>query len=492
MPGMRIVVASSAVMAALIAGPAAAGAAPAVVLTDPTPTEDISGLEDLTVHVDVTPVRVDYYVDGSRVAWDTTWCTWGEVWDTTGWPDGRHVIVATATDAAGEVGTSAPVTVVKGIVADSPAPGVRLTDPAQGEVLSGIEDFTVALTGEVVRVDYYVDGERAAWDSTCCTWGEKWDTSAWKDGEHTVLATATGPGGGVGTSAPVTVVVANGGDPEPEPTPVPDPSGDPVIAGAGDIASYNRESAATADLLDAIPGLASVFTTGDHAYPDGTDADYQQYYAPTWGRLKAETRPVPGNHDYHLTDAAGYFNYFGEAAGARGKGWYSYDVGGWHVIALNTSAGCTPVPCGPGSEQYAWLLEDLAANPKACTLAYWHHPLFTAGRHAPGVRAVRPLVQALYAAGAELVINGHDHNYQRYAPMDPDGQRDDLIGIREFVVGTGGSNEYAVAGPGGNLEASATDVSGVLALTLHPDGYDWRFVPVAGGTYTDAGSGSCH
>jgi hypothetical protein len=285
------------------------------------------------------------------------------------------------------------------------------------------------------------------------------------------------------------------GAPSPSPPPPSPPSDDPVIAGAGDIATSGNGDEATAELLDGMPDLTAVFTTGDNAYPDGTDANYASYYDPTWGRHKAITHPVPGNHEYHDADAPGYFDYFAAAAGTRAKGWYSYDIGAWHLIALNSSragATCTPVPCGPGSEQYEWLEADLAAHPNQCVLAYWHHPLFTRGNYDPGIAGVKPLWDLLYANGADVVLNGHDHNYQRFAPMDPDGGYDPLRGIREFVIGEGGNSEYTVQAPGGNLEASQNGAHGVLRLTLHPSSYDWEFVPVAGQTYRDAGTGSCH
>jgi len=281
--------------------------------------------------------------------------------------------------------------------------------------------------------------------------------------------------------------------PAPSPTPTPSP-GDPVIAGAGDIATSGSGDEATAKLLDGMSDLTAVFTTGDNAYPDRTDPNYAAYYEPTWGRHKAKTRPVPGNHDY-VTDAAGYVNYFGDAAGTRSKGWYSYDLGAWHLIALNSSrtgSACTPVPCGPGSEQYDWLKADLAAHPNRCVLAYWHHPLFTRGSHRPGIAGVKSFWELLYAGGADVILNGHDHNYQRFAPMNPAGEFEAIRGIREFVIGEGGNSEHTMQSPGGNLEASQSGTHGVLRLGLHPASYDWEFVPVAGRTYRDAGAASCH
>jgi hypothetical protein len=288
--------------------------------------------------------------------------------------------------------------------------------------------------------------------------------------------------------------------PTPTPTPTPTPGGvDPYIVGAGDIAASNGGSEATAKLLDAMPDAAAVFTTGDNAYQDGTDANYTSYYAPTWGRHKTKTFPVPGNHEYHTVGqpegAPGYFNYFGAAAGTPGKGWYSYDVGAWHLIALNSSratdTACTPVPCNAGSDQYEWLRNDLLTHPNKCVLAYWHHPIISRGLY-DGINGVKPMWDLLYDNGADVVLNGHDHNYQRFAPMNKSLVRDDLRGIREFVIGEGGNSEYAVQSPGGNLEASQSGAHGVLRLVLHPTSYDWEFVPVAGKTFTDAWSGTCH
>jgi hypothetical protein len=197
---------------------------------------------------------------------------------------------------------------------------------------------------------------------------------------------------------------------------------DPTVAVAGDVAASNGGSARTAAILAGL-GMDAVLMAGDGAYPDGSAADYATYYDPTWGPFKPITHPVPGNHDYHVPDAAGYFEYFGALAGEPGKGWYSFDLGAWHVIALNSSGGCSPVPCRVGSEQYPWLEADLAAHPNRCTLAYWHHPRWSMGRYGPGSESVAPLWKALYDAGADLVFSGHDHSYQRFMPLDEAGPR---------------------------------------------------------------------
>lgn len=262
-----------------------------------------------------------------------------------------------------------------------------------------------------------------------------------------------------------------------------------MLVGAGDIASCRSPGdEATADLLDDIGG--TVFTTGDHAYDSGTRAEFDECYRPGWGRHQERTRPAPGNHDYGTPGAAGYFDYFGAAAGERGEGYYSYDLGGWHIVVINSN--CWAVGgCDAASPQGRWLRADLAAN-ATCTLAYWHHPLFTSGAVQPDAREVRPIFEMLYQRGAEVVITGHNHQYERFAPQDPTGARDTAHGIRQFVVGTGGSSHYGFGEVEPNSEVRHADTYGVLMLTLHRGWYDWRFIPVAGETFTDSGTGTCH
>jgi hypothetical protein len=241
---------------------------------------------------------------------------------------------------------------------------------------------------------------------------------------------------------------------------------------------------ATALLLDSIAG--TVFTAGDNVYPNGTASQFATCYDPTWGRHRARTRPSPGNHDYNTSGAAPYYAYFGDAAGPAGRGYYSYDLGAWHIVSLNSNVAMTV-----GSAQEQWLRADLAASTARCTIAYWHHPRFSSGSHGSST-APLPLWQALYDAGADVVLVGHDHNYQRFAPQTPTGVRDDARGIREFVVGTGGRGLYQFTTPIANTEAFSTDTHGVLKLTLYADWYAWEFIPVAGGTFRDSGVVTCH
>ena len=285
-------------------------------------------------------------------------------------------------------------------------------------------------------------------------------------------ATVTATREGVSGSAAVTV------------TPPP-AAGGAVLVGAGDIADCGSTGdEATAALLDGIAG--TVFTTGDNAYSSGTPEQFAQCYEPGWGRHRARTRPAPGNHDYGTSGASGYYAYFGANAGEAGKGYYSFDLGEWHVISLNSN-----IDMSAGSAQEQWLRADLAATTRACVLAYWHHPRFSSGAHGSDT-GPQPLWQALYDFGAEVVLAGHDHNYERFAPQTPDGVRDDARGIREFVVGTGGVGFRSVSAPIANSESTTDATFGVLKLTLMSGGYAWEFVPVAGATYRDSGAGTCH
>jgi hypothetical protein len=285
-----------------------------------------------------------------------------------------------------------------------------------------------------------------------------------------------------------------------------DASAGVVIATAGDIACANCAQSATADLLDGLvktQGLAALLPLGDNAYASGSLEEMNNFYRPAWGRpeLLAITHPVPGNHEYAASAAAGYFDFFDGPgkptgiAGPRGLGYYSFDLAGWHLIALNTSDGCTPVSCAAGSPQHQWLVGDLAAHPARCTLAFWHHPRFQAGVTSGEETAAAPLWDALFDAGADVVLNGHEHGYQQLAPLDKSGAIDRAHGMRTFVVGTGGAEyDTGFGGPRVSaLEAKIVGVHGVLVLTLRPDGYDWRFLAVGNSApAASSGTSACH
>lgn len=299
---------------------------------------------------------------------------------------------------------------------------------------------------------------------------------------------------------------------------------DPTIAAAGDIACSPKEISqahgdrgqcgeiATSKLLVRLRPTA-VLTLGDDQYYCGSLDDFVDSYTPSWGRELAVTRPALGNHEYGTgcgrDSASAYFTYFGKRAGRMNQGWYSYNLGAWHLIALNSECsygkGAADFGgCGAGSPEYRWLATDLAYDRAACTLVYWHEPRFSSGEHGDDV-AMTALWNLLVAAHADVVLNGHAHVYERFAPAGASsratGPRDRIFqnptpdpdGIREFVVGTGGRNHGSFAHPPlqGEVVRNGTTF-GVLELHLHPDGYDWRFVPVPGGTFTDAGSASCH
>jgi hypothetical protein len=263
----------------------------------------------------------------------------------------------------------------------------------------------------------------------------------------------------------------------------------PVLVGAGDIASCSSNGdEATANLLDGIGGTVAVF--GDNVYESGTIAEYRNCYGPSWGRHKARTKPSAGNHEYYTAGASGYFEYFGTAAGDPEEGYYSYDLGSWHVVVLNSN--CADVGgCGAGSTQERWLRADLANNSSACTAAYFHHPRFSSSRIGNN-SAMMPFWEALYDAGAEVVLVGHAHHYERFAPQTPGGQADPAEGIRQFVVGTGGKSLNSFGTVKANSQVRLSNANGVIKLTLHPASYDWQFVTAPGGTVADSGSTNCH
>src|SRR3989449_10764715 len=265
-------------------------------------------------------------------------------------------------------------------------------------------------------------------------------------------------------------------------------SGPVTLVGAGNIATCTSTGDdATAALLDTIPG--TVFAAGDAAYDKGTLTQYNTCYHLSWGRHKARTLPAAGELDYKTANAAGYFGYFGAAAGDPKQGYYSYDLGAWHIVVLN-SGSSSLVPTTATSPQVQWLKADLAAHPAHCTLAYWHNPLFDS-KDAPN-NYIRPLWDALYAGGVDVVVNAHYAFYERFAPQTPAGVADPVLGIREFVVGTGGAEKTSLGTVQPNSEVRNSGTAGVLKLTLDDGSYAWEFVPVAGKTFRDSGTGSSH
>jgi hypothetical protein len=268
------------------------------------------------------------------------------------------------------------------------------------------------------------------------------------------------------------------------PTDTPTSNGDPVLVGAGDISSCSGSGdEATAKLIDGIAGV--VFTAGDNAYENGSTSEYSNCYNPTWGRFKDRTNPSPGNHEYNTSDATGYYGYFGTAAGDPTKGYYSYNLGSWHIVVLNSE-----ISTATGSTQEKWLRQDLVANPTTCTLAYWHEPRFSSGSTHGSSSAVQSLWQVLYDFHADVIVNGHEHNYERFAPQSPSGTAD-VNGLTEIVAGMGGRSHYGFGTILPNSLARNSDTYGVLKFTLHSNSYDWQFVPEAGKNYSDSGTAPC-
>ena len=371
---------------------------------------------------------------------------------------------ATITATAGGVSGTATVTVRSGAV---PVASVSVT-PNPASVQLGA---TVQLTATPRDASGNpLSGRQITWSTNApsvATVNGSGLVTGMGAGSATVTATSEGKSG---TSA-VTVTASGGSQ---------------VLLAAGDIASCSSSGdAATATLLGAQAG--TVATLGDNAYPDGTAADFANCYDPTWGRYKARTRPSPGNHDYHTSGASGYYNYFGTSAGPSGRGYYSFDLGTWHIVSLNSN-----VSMSAGSAQEQWLRADLAASTLPCTLAYWHHPRFSSGTTHGNFSAAQPIWQALYDFHADVALAGHEHNYERFAPQTPTGAADPTGGIREFVVGTGGVGHYSGHSAIANSVVFDGSTFGVLKLTLNATSYTWQFIPIAGQSFTDSGSGTCH
>ena len=287
-----------------------------------------------------------------------------------------------------------------------------------------------------------------------------------REGDQPPQLVLTSVGGNTSTAVPTVIATEIGSD--------------AVLVGAGDIAVCDSDNdELTAELLDAVPG--TVFTTGDNAYENGTTEEFNNCYAPTWGRHKERTKPTPGNHEYKTDNASGYFEYFNNI-----PEYYAYELGTWRVYALNSE-----IDISETSPQMAWLKDDLAANPAQCVLAYWHQPRWSSGTHHGSDDDYQALWQVLYQAGAELVINGHEHNYERFAEMNAEGAIASP-GLREIVIGTGGRDLYEFGSPLPASEIRDFSTYGVLKVTLRADAYDWEFIPILGSSFTDSGSTNCH
>ena len=384
---------------------------------------------------------------------------------------GSYVLRLTATD--GDLSSNDTISVsVNPAGAVNSAPTVAIDQPGTDATVNEGDPVTFAATawdnedgdvGPSVVWTSSIDGQIGTGPSVA--------VSTLSPGTHTVTATATDSAGSTASASRTVKVFAPA----------------PVLVGAGDIADCTEPGdEATAKLLDVTPG--TVFTVGDNVYEDGTADQFKNCYDPTWGRHRLRTRPTPGNHDYHVPNAADYYAYFGDAAGPSGLGYYSYDVAGWHVIALNSE-----ISTSAGSVQEKWLRADLAAHPAVCTVAIFHRPRFSSGVLHGSEPSMQPFWQALYDYGADVVLSGHEHNYERFAPQTPGGVADSARGIREFVIGTGGAAEsgYSFGTPLANSEVRATDAIGVLKLTLSPMGYDWTFLGVPGTSFSDSGHGDC-
>lgn len=432
--------------------------------------------------------------------------------DTTRIPDGPHTITATGTRPDGTAST-----VSSRVLTDNTPPRVTITSPAAGTSYQGVD---LPVTADAVDGTSQVVSVTARLDGVAIPVPDTFPTDNIVPGKHTLAVTALDSAGNQATvSRTFTTTVGNipasrffkgqfGTGPHAGPD-------GPTLVAAGDVSCAPGskptptmcEQAATAAVVAGLnPDV--VATLGDEQYDVGTIGNFDNSYDLTWGKFKAITHPVIGNHEYAQANfpgaqAAGYFDYFNGVGAAdgpaadRNRGYYSYNLGSWHIVVLNADCGVTS--CEAGSGQQVWLANDLAAHHNRCTLAMWHQPLFTAGTtfgDGNGV-ATRPLWDTLYKDGADVVLNGHDHNYQRFAPQRSDGTADPARGIREFVVGTGGESQFPLSNSGRvtNLETGTSDTFGVLDLHLNPDSYSWQFVPAqaaGNGTYTDSGTSSCH
>jgi hypothetical protein len=437
-----------------------------------------------------TPVRADSVKDRLHQAVYLRVARSGEPKAYT-WKVPKHRRIAGGITTYAGVDTTNPVDVHAGLA--RPTPGTAVTAPSVSPSVPGT--LLVALVainaegsfapppGMTKRWKALSRHKKKPTDALALSADGGWATAA---ATGTRTASATKPGASVG------VLLALRPGAAPPPPPAPAPAGDPVLVGAGDIASCddNTGARATAALLDRIDG--TVFTLGDNVYLDGTAAEFRNCYEPTWGRHKSRTAmAVAGNHDYNTPGGAGHYGYFGAAAGDPARGYFDTKVGDWHVIVLNSN--CEKVGgCGAGSPQEEWLRRVLAASDARCTVAMWHQPAFSSATSHRAFPTYQPFWQALHDHGADMVLVGSDHVYERFALQNPSGDADTAFGLRQFTVGTGGRSHQTFKAALPNSEVRNGATYGVLKLTLHPGSYDWTFVPEAGQTFTDSGSTACH
>ncbi len=415
-----------------------------------------------------------------------------------------YAFAVDAYDAAGNRSPRASITASTTSCGNTQPPTVSVSGPAAGATVSGAVTLAANASDDVAvtQVKWYVDGVEVAWDADGAPWERSWNSTSVPDGPHQLFAKAADSAGNWGTSQAISFTVSNAAPPPPPPPAPPPPpsSGDPVIAAAGDIACVPGSSPSattcrqqsTADVITKMNPTA-VLNLGDAQYETGTLANFQGSYDLSWGAFKDKTwATAGGSHDFY--GGGDWYTYFGSRAGPGPYKPFSFDVGAWHIVSLNVQCSNSDVGgCGVGSSQYNWLKDDLAAHPTQCTLAMWHNARWSSGpRHGTDARS-DAFVQLLYDAGAEVILSAHDHNYERFAPQNQAGARDDARGVVQFVVGTGGKwleESFGTIQP--NSLARQRTTFGVLKLTLHPASYDWEFVAEASGSYSDSGSASCH
>lgn len=405
----------------------------------------------------------------------------GGAWSTAASPplaDGQYTARAGQGSGANPV-VSSP----RSFTIDATAPAVSIADPLAGSTtslmaFSGAAGTATGDSGDVTVRLY--SGAQATGTPlqtipaavTGDSWSAAADAGSIQPGAYTLEAAQDDQAGNAGRATSTFTV------------PV-------TLLAAGDIAGCDTSGdSATASLLSLRAG--TIAALGDNAYEDGTTQPYEHCYDPTWGPFKARTAPSPGNHEYNPPlNGSDYYAYFGAAAGDPTKGYYSYELGSWHVVVLNTNRNCGDVSCSTASPQELWLKTDLLAQPSGkCILAYFHHPQFSS--YLDTNATVQPLWQDLADAGAEVILNGHSHNYERFAPQSPTGQAD-AGGLQEIVVGTGGESHHMFPTTfAANSQAHDDATFGILELTLGEGQYSWQFVPVGGGSFTDAGTASCH